>query len=665
MWGLIALLLAVMNYRFISSQLDHNDALREDMGLIVDTVADETVDHVDGFLAPAEEASRVLRGVITQEELSVESPELWTLLIEMVRARPSFDGAFVGASDGSFVYAREVDDGIVLKTIRTNPTRQVTLNEFDANLTLIDTTIDPDDQYDPRQRPWYLGSTSGARQWTAPYVFFSSKQPGITFAQRPIEAADGKTLVIGMDIRLQELSSFVATRQPSSGAEVFVVDGSDSLVAHPAMAGELLEDIPQASAFGDPAVTLVSGLVEDREPGNLLDLEVTEVFNDEPALTVVRQLQLNDAWFVAVTAPESDFLAAAREANRNALLTALLGTAVVFGALLVLGSFIGNDYRRLLGEVDESTKSLNRRTAERDVAEARLEETVESLRHSNTELERYASTVTHELLTPIRAIGGYVEEAQRRIDMGADEEIDVDSVLDRAMVAQRNVSETVNHLLERAMVRPTSIDSVPVSIDDVVAGVASSHSTQLVDAKGVLEIPTPLGTVLLNEATLRAAVQNLVENSLRYRQPGRDLVITFTSVVQGDQLTLRVRDNGRGIPIERQDTIFEPFHRADKATAGMGIGLSTVASMLADHGATIRVNPKIDVGAEFVIAMTADVEPSEIADEMDLRDSTPAIDVDHVEERFGPTEAGRDANMESREETSGRAEVPGGRAGRS
>ncbi|RZV43218.1 MAG: hypothetical protein EX269_13595, partial [Acidimicrobiales bacterium] len=44
MWGLIALLLAVMNYRFITSQLDHNDALREDMRLIVDTVADDVAE---------------------------------------------------------------------------------------------------------------------------------------------------------------------------------------------------------------------------------------------------------------------------------------------------------------------------------------------------------------------------------------------------------------------------------------------------------------------------------------------------------------------------------------------------------------------------------------------------------------------------------------------
>ncbi|MBT8208102.1 MAG: hypothetical protein KJO18_07510 [Acidimicrobiia bacterium] len=74
-----------------------------------------------------------------------------------------------------------------------------------------------------------------------------------------------------------------------------------------------------------------------------------------------------------------------------------------------------------------------------DVAEARLEKTIGGLRSSNTGLERYPSTITHELLTPIRAIGRYVDEPQR------------------------NVSETVTHLLERAMARPTSIDSVPVS----------------------------------------------------------------------------------------------------------------------------------------------------------------------------------------------------------
>lgn len=638
MWGLIALLLGVMNYRFVDAQLDNDDALRQDMRLVVDTVASETVDHVDGFLAPAQEATALLRGVIAREQLTLESPQLETLLIEMVRARASFDGAFVGASNGSFIYARQVDDGIVLKTIRTAPEREVVLQDFDSDLNVVDERLDPDDQYDPRQRPWYLASTEGDRQWTAPYVFFSSKQPGVTFAQRPLEMRGGQTVVIGIDIRLQELSSFVDSRAPSEGAEVFIVDGSDALVAHPAFSGQELDDIPQSSAFGDPAVSLVADLVMDRDDGQLLDLEVTESFGDEPNLTVVRQSQLNDAWFVAVTAPEADFLATARAANRNALLSALIGTAIVFSVLLLLGYLIASDYRRLLGEVDDSTKSLQRRTGERDEAEAELSRTVEHLRTSNGELERYASAVTHELLTPIRAIGGYVEEAQRRLDMrsvvelpSSNTDIDVETVLDRAMTAQRNVSETVSHLLQRAIARPTAIESVPISVDDVVAGIASSHSNELIEAKATLEIPRPLGTVLLNEPTLRAAIQNLVENSLRYRRDEEDLVMTLTSTIDAsDRLTLRLRDNGRGIPPDKRQTIFEAYRRADKETKGVGIGLNTVSSMLADHGATIRVNPNITHGAEFVIEMAAAVDHAPAVEYMDLTSRPSVLDVDQM-----------------------------------
>ena len=192
MWVLIAALLLVMNGRFVLAQLDNDDALRQDMRLVVDSVAHETLDHVDGFLAPAEEAAQLVRGVIDQEELDLDSSELEILLIETVRSRASFDGAFVGSSDGSFTYVRRADDGLVIKRILTDPERVVTFTEVDENLVRGSETFDPEDQYDPRQRPWYQSAVAdSARVWTAPYVYFSSKQPGVTFASPPLIAADG------------------------------------------------------------------------------------------------------------------------------------------------------------------------------------------------------------------------------------------------------------------------------------------------------------------------------------------------------------------------------------------------------------------------------------------------------------------------------------------
>ena len=418
----------------------------------------------------------------------------------------------------------------------------------------------------------------------------------------------------------------------------------------PAMAGQQLDEIQQATTFGDDVVAAVSDLVVDRDSEVTLDLELSDEFGEEASLTLVRQLERNNSWYVAVNAPEADFLATARAANRSALISGLVGSAIVFAALLGIGYLILRDYRRMLSEVDERTRNLERRTVERDRAEQKLSETVVNLRTSNTELEQYASAVTHELLTPIRAIGGYVEEAQRRLDMHSDEtEVDerppeesgVGTVLERVMVAHGQVSETVTHLLERAMARPTSIESVPISVDDVVAGIAHTHSEQLVGEKAVLDIPRPLGTVLLNEPTLRAAIQNLVENSLRYRHADRDPVIRLTSTTEGNTLTLRIRDNGKGIPPEKHASIFDAFKRGDTMTKGVGIGLSTVRSMLSDHGATITANPSIELGAEFVIEMTAAIEaepPGDVRDEqsatIDLVRSA-AKDIGELEELPG------------------------------
>jgi hypothetical protein len=83
--------------------------------------------------------------------------------------------------------------------------------------------------YDPHTRPWYVGAKAlveadreGAIHWTAPYTFFTTKEPGIT-ASMPVTSSSGRPFVLGVDMLLTDLSAFTMTMADSKEAKVFVL----------------------------------------------------------------------------------------------------------------------------------------------------------------------------------------------------------------------------------------------------------------------------------------------------------------------------------------------------------------------------------------------------------------------------------------------------------
>jgi signal transduction histidine kinase len=104
-----------------------------------------------------------------------------------------------------------------------------------------------------------------------------------------------------------------------------------------------------------------------------------------------------------------------------------------------------------------------------------------------------------------------------------------------------------------------------------------------------------------NAEMMQRAVRNLAENAIKHAPP--DTVVEF--VVEEDG-TVRVRDQGPGIPEEERDLIFRRFWRRDRSQqGGTGLGLSIVQRIVELHGATITVENRYGGGAEFSIHFVA------------------------------------------------------------
>jgi len=204
----------------------------------------------------------------------------------------------------------------------------------------------------------------------------------------------------------------------------------------------------------------------------------------------------------------------------------------------------------------------------------------------NEQHDAFINAVTHELKTPVAAIRLYLETLQTR---------DVDEAkrkeFYRIMLDENGrLMATIEQVLRtgRAGAAGRKLHVAPIDLGDVVEECLARAQTLLDIPADALEYhPGPPVTILGDIDEVRAAISNLIENAVKYS--GSDLrVIVETAMVDGKYVSVRVKDQGLGIPKTELKRIFKRFYRAPGSLAtrvkGIGLGLYIVRSVAKRHG---------------------------------------------------------------------------------
>ncbi|MDP1795113.1 MAG: ATP-binding protein, partial [Acidimicrobiales bacterium] len=113
----------------------------------------------------------------------------------------------------------------------------------------------------------------------------------------------------------------------------------------------------------------------------------------------------------------------------------------------------------------------------------------------------------------------------------------------------------------------------------------------------------PNSTLLVDATQIEGALVNLIENAIKYSEPGAPVFVSAQEAP--DRVHLVVRDRGIGIPPADRDRIFERFYRVDRArsraTGGTGLGLAIVRNVARNHGGDVTVDSREGEGSTFVI----------------------------------------------------------------
>ncbi|TNE88806.1 MAG: serine/threonine protein kinase [Deltaproteobacteria bacterium] len=196
---------------------------------------DSTDAELRRFFEPVEANLRVLRGWGATGQLDLEDvAALNARLIPVLESMPQVSSALIGNSDGEEVLLLE--DGETWRNritrARDEPGSVRWLRWNAAGELLEDERKDLD--YDGRRRPWYQGAARGdglAVHWTDPYVFFTTKDPGITASLK--WTTDSQTWVVALDVLLADVSVFTSGLAVGETGRVVVLDDTGVMVGLP------------------------------------------------------------------------------------------------------------------------------------------------------------------------------------------------------------------------------------------------------------------------------------------------------------------------------------------------------------------------------------------------------------------------------------------------
>jgi two-component system sensor histidine kinase SenX3 len=221
----------------------------------------------------------------------------------------------------------------------------------------------------------------------------------------------------------------------------------------------------------------------------------------------------------------------------------------------------------------------------------------------------FVANISHELKTPVGALGLLAETL-----LAEDDPAVAQRLAERLLTEAFRVGRTIDDLLELSQIEADELvvrADVPVHrfIAEAVDRVRPAAEQQEI----AIEVDEPAHRlqVVGDRRQLVSATYNLLENAVKYSDPGATVVVRART--DGRWVDITVQDRGIGIPRRDLERIFERFYRVDRArsreTGGTGLGLAIVRHVASNHAGEVRVDSREGEGSTFTLRLPVGAGP--------------------------------------------------------
>ncbi|MBX9671670.1 MAG: PAS domain-containing sensor histidine kinase [Candidatus Obscuribacterales bacterium] len=215
--------------------------------------------------------------------------------------------------------------------------------------------------------------------------------------------------------------------------------------------------------------------------------------------------------------------------------------------------------------------------------------------------QEFVQMISHDLKTPLSSISLFLE----RVGLGKYTDRQPEDLMSKANAIHEDTVRLMRLIdslltldkLDEGFAKP---DKKAVSLADVIE-ISINGVIDLADSKGiVIDEQYDELTVSIDRDQIVQVLINLLNNAIKY-SPCDTHVAILTKRLEGDQIEIRVKDQGPGIQTELRDSLFDRFARLRPGLAsdGTGLGLAICKAIVEAHGGTIGLNSTLGAGSEF------------------------------------------------------------------
>jgi signal transduction histidine kinase len=262
---------------------------------------------------------------------------------------------------------------------------------------------------------------------------------------------------------------------------------------------------------------------------------------------------------------------------------------------------------QLRNALEDANRFLERRVAERT---AELQEALRKLSELSQMKANFVANVSHELRTPLTHVKGYLELlATESLGSLSSEQKKALQVSQRA--AGRLESLIDNLILFSLAARgEMTLSLAPVDLNKVGREIITYSRTKAIDRNVALDfdIKPEIPLVQADEEKISWAILQLIDNAIKFTPTGGKVTLSIQPEM-GTLIMVSVTDTGIGIPANRINEIYEPFHQLDSSSTrrygGTGLGLALVREIITAHGSVIEVQSEDGKGTRFRFPLLA------------------------------------------------------------
>ncbi|MGH7928206.1 MAG: sensor histidine kinase, partial [Candidatus Binatia bacterium] len=238
---------------------------------------------------------------------------------------------------------------------------------------------------------------------------------------------------------------------------------------------------------------------------------------------------------------------------------------------------------------------------------SKIKEKTLELEMANKAKDEFLGVMSHELRTPLNVIKGYAEITRDKTfgELNAEQEYALEKISSHAI----DLSHMINSILQ-----VTTIEANTVKLEwrelnpcHLLEELKSDYRVRASkDLRILWDYPAYLPLLTTDDEKLKAILQNLVNNALKFTEKGT-VTVSARHVVDAQAIEFSVADTGLGIGPDKLPLIFDMFKQADSSATrkheGVGLGLYIVNKFVNLLGGEISVQSKLGEGSTFLVSL--------------------------------------------------------------